>query len=739
MARSTHIAFSFTALLILAALTLSADRVEHWSFQRPVRPPVPSPSNLKHGDHVRNPIDAFVFQKLEQEGLPPAPHADKATLIRRASFDLIGLPPTPEEVAEFIDDPSPEAFPKLIDRLLASPHYGERWGRHWLDVARYADSGGYETDMYFRNAWRYRDYVVKSFNDDKPYDTFVQEQIAGDEIWPDNLDLDPKRVYVIPEEKRRHLEARIGTGLYALTPLIHESSLDAVRLKYETMTDWIDTTGSAFLGLTLGCARCHEHKFDPLTQRDYFALQATFVGSRVVEVSIASRHELFDFWQAYPHIIAVDEARRAYRLFERKFRGRKLTTEEKEEKRRLLEGIAQAVLTLPRSGPVSQDKWDGLMELPTVSVLGHHRPELVKPVYLLERGELSQPKERISPGLPSVLARATGRGDQLPGPFGSRKELALWLTRPDHPLTARVMANRIWHWHVGRGIVATPNDFGSHGQPPTHPALLDWLATESVAGGWSMKAMHRLIMLSSTYQMSSNYGTADHLARDPDNRYVWRMNRRRLEAEALWDSVHAVAGTLNLKMRGRPVVPPLAADELAALRRPWEWPVAADPAEHTRRGLYILVRRNFRFPMFESFDAPVTSASCPSRDSTTVAPQALWSLNNPSVFRQAQAFAGRVLAETSAQSASTGSLAEATDGDWVEHAWLVALARRPTSQEKAQALALLEKFVERAATGKAEALENPPAILVALPPQRATALVKLSLAIYNLNEFAFVD
>ena len=642
-------------------------------------------------------------------------------------------------MAEFVEDPSPEAFPRLIDRLLASPHYGERWGRHWLDVARYADSGGYETDIYYRNAWRYRDYVVKSFNDDKPYDTFVQEQIAGDELWPDNLDLDPKRVWVVPEDKWRHLEARMGTGLYALTPVIHESALDAVRLKYETMTDWIDTTGSAFMGLTIGCARCHEHKFDPLTQRDYFALQAAFVSSRVVEIPLSSQHDLFDFWQVYPRVLAIDEARRAYMLFQGKIAGREPTEEEKKESRRLLEGIAHAVLKLPRRGPVARNGYDGLMELPTASVLGHHRPELIKPVHLLERGELSQPQERIRPGLPTVLAEATGRDDQLPGPFGSRKELALWLTRPDHPLTARVMANRIWHWHIGRGIVATPNDFGSHGQPPTHPALLDWLATELVEGGWSIKSMHRLIMLSSTYQMSSNYGTADHLARDPDNRHVWRMNRRRLEAEALWDSVHAVAGTLNLKMRGRPVVPPLADDEIAALREPWHWPVAADPAEHTRRGLYILVRRNFRFPMFESFDAPVTSASCPSRDSTTVAPQALWSMNNPSVFRQAQAFAGRMLVETTAQAALTGSSAVATDGDWVDHAWLVALSRRPTPQEKSQALVLLENFAERAATNGASALENPPAILAALPPHRAAAFVKLSLAIYNLNEFAFVD
>jgi hypothetical protein len=672
---------------------------------------------------------------MEQQGLQPAPLADKHTLIRRAFFDLVGLPPSPEQVTKFVQDPSVDAWPNLIDELLESKHYGERWGRHWLDVARYADSGGYETDIYYRHAWRYRDYVVKSFNDDKPYDRFVQEQIAGDQLWPDNLDLDPKRVYIVSEEKRRHLEALVGTSFYTLGPRIHESGLDAKRLRYETLTDWVDTTGSVFMGLSIGCARCHDHKFDPISQRDYFAMQAIFSGSKEVEVPLLTAMEVADWNQHYPLVVAVDEARRAYRLFEKQVAGRQLTEQQEQERRRLLEAIAQAVLRLPENASsVPNSPFEGLMEIPCAAVLGPERPELVEPVYRLERGELSQPRERVEAGLPAVLSEASGRTEGISGAFGGRKQLAIWLTEPTHPLTARVMVNRIWHWHFGRGIVATPNDFGSMGEPPTHPELLDWLATEFVDQGWSVKKMHRLIMLSNTYRMSSRFATSENISRDPDNRYLWRMNRRRLEAEALWDTVHAAAGTLNLKLGGRPVVPPLAEDEIAPLRERWHWPVSADPAEHTRRGMYILVRRNFRFPMFEVFDAPVSSVSCPARDVTTVAPQALWSLNNGNVYRQAQAFAGRVVSEAGVE-----------PHRWVDRAWMIALARPPSPAEKQEAIDLVNKFGQPDGQPGSDSQANGapradlPVSLTALPPSQAAALVKLCLALYNLNEFAFVD
>ena len=679
----------------------------HWSFRKPVRPAVPEVASLDHGDRVVNAIDAFVLRKLEQEGILPAPLADRHTLVRRAYFDLLGLPPSPEQVKKFVTDDSADAWPKLIDELLASPHYGERWGRHWLDVARYADSGGFETDIYFRNAWRYRDYVVKSFNDDKPYDRFVQEQIAGDELWPGNLDLDPKRVYVPSEKQKRDLEARCGTGFYSLGPLVHESGLDAKRLRNDTLVDWVDTTGSAFMGLTLGCARCHEHKFDPILQEDYYAMQAVFAGAEQVEEPLLTAMEIHDWRQHYPRLIGLDEKRKAYRLFKKSVEGRELTEEEKQEEKQLLEAIGKAVVDLPeRTAGIPNSAYDGIMEIPTMSVLGPVQQNLLRPVRFLERGELYQPEERMEAALPEVLAEATGREKYLPGPYGSRKEFALWLTQPDHPLTSRVMVNRIWQWHFGQGLVGTPNDFGEHGLRPSHPELLDWLATEFVTNGWSMKQMHRLMMLSSTYRMSSRYGPAVNLERDPQNWLLWKMNRRRLEAEALWDAVHSTAGTINLKMGGRPVIPPLADDEIAALRDKWHWAVAADEEEHTRRGLYIIVRRNFRFPMFEVFDAPVNSVSCPQRDVTTVAPQALWTLNSPSVYQQAEALSARVVKESGENRQQQ-----------VAKLWEIVLSRPIDKEESQEAMKLLE----------------------AMEGNEVDSLTKLCLTIYNLNEFAYVD
>ena len=736
-------------LLVAAGATGAAEASELWSLRPPVSPAVPDPQTLRHGDRVANPMDAFVLRKLQEHDLTPAPLAGKHTLLRRAYFDLLGLPPTPEEAAAFIDDTSADAWSNLIERLLASKQYGERWGRHWLDVARYADSGGYETDIYWRNAWRYRDYVIKSFNDDKPYDVFVQEQIAGDELWPDNFALDPKNVYAVSEEKLRHLEALTGTGFYTLGPQIHESGLDARRLRYEKVTDWVDATGSAFLGLTLGCARCHDHKADPISQEDYYAMQAIFAGSKEVEVPLMTAMEVADWRQRYPLVRAIEERRLAYTLLEEKTKGRPLTDVEKAKMRQMREDIGRGVLSLPPvGGKIPGSRYcKGIMQIPSVSVLGHERRELVRPVELLERGELSHPRQRVAAALPAVLARATGRAKDVAAPYGSRTELARWLTQPAHPLTARVFVNRLWLWHFGQGIVRTPNDFGVMGEAPTHPELLDWLATEFVARGWKVKEMHRLIMQSSTYRMSSRFTTDDHVARDPENRLLWRHARRRLEAEALWDAVHVAAGTLNLKMGGPPVVPPLAADEMAALRNHWQWTISADPREHTRRGVYILARRNFRFPMFELFDAPISSVSCPEREVTTVAPQALWSLNNRSVLRQAEAMAARVVKEAGAE-----------PGEWVEYAWRLALSRSPGVAEKVEALELLDLLAgakprasvaggrtESVATGRAaaelaqaEALtttEEPPPS----PEEKRAALVKLCLALYNLNEFAFVD
>jgi mono/diheme cytochrome c family protein len=703
-----------------------AERARHWSFARPVRPAVPEIA-APEGDRAANPIDAFVIVKLREMKLSPAPLADRRTLARRAHFDLLGLPPSPERVEKFVADENPQAYEQLIDELLASPQYGERWARHWLDVARYADTGGYETDIYFKNAWRYRDYVVKSFNDDKPYDLFVQEQIAGDELWPDNLDLGGS--YVMPPEKIRHLEARLGTGLYALGTQIHESNMDAGKLRNERLSDWVDTTGAAFLGLTIGCARCHDHKFDAITQRDYYGLQAVFAGSRETETPIVNAMEIADQKQHYPRILAVDEARRAYRLFEQSLAGRTPTPDDEKRRNDLLVAIGRAVLAMPdKAASTPGTPFDGLMEVPTASVLGHEQPELVPDIRLLSRGDLARPKEQILPCLPSVLAEKSGRDPSLPGPYGSRKELALWLTRPDHPLTARVMVNRIWDWHFGRGIVATPNDFGRMGQPPSNPELLDWLAIEFAERGWSVKQVHRLIMLSRTYRQASDMSAADHDRADPENRFLWRMNRRRLEAESLWDAIHTVAGTLHQELGGRPVMPPLTGEEQTDKAN---WVTSVDPKQHVRRGLYIVVRRNFRFPLFDIFDAPVNAVSCAGRDCSTVAPQALWLLNNHVAYGQSQKLAARVVREAGAEPDAC-----------IRRAWQLCLQRLPTSDEAREAAALVESLAANDAGSAASAAakgEPPPAELAALSAGRAAALNQLCLALLNLHEFVFVD
>ncbi len=667
-----------------------------------------------------HPIDAFVLKKLKQARLSSAPPASKQVLIRRAYFDLLGLPPSPEKVKAFVQDKTPYAWERLIDELLDSPRYGERWGRHWLDVARYADTGGYETDIYYRNAWRFRDYVVKSFNDDKPFDLFVQEQIAGDELWPDNLDLAGS--YVIDPEKIKNFEALTATGFYALGPQIHESNMDAKKLRLERLTDWVDTTGSAFLGLTLACARCHDHKTDPISQRDYYSLQAVFAQSREAEIPIQHGMGIADYKQHYPAVIRVDEARKAYRLYERKTGGRQRTPQETQQLQQLKLSLADALLSLPIRDAQGV-AYDGLMEPPKVSVLQPEIEALVPPIFILERGELHREGEKVNPALPQFLAAKTEANKALPSAIKSRGELARWITRSDHPLTSRVMVNRIWQWHFGQGLVPTANDFGAMGIPPSHPLLLDWLAHEFIAHGWSIKTMHRLIMTSKTYQQSSNFSSETHQNKDPDNRLLWRTNRRRLEGEALWDAIHSVAGTLNLRMGGRPVMPPLIAEELTDKAN---WVPSQDPGDHTRRGIYIIVRRNFRFPLFEIFDAPVNAVSCAGREVSTVAPQALWLLNNHTSFQQSQNFATRLLREAGNDSEKQ-----------IQRAFNLALQRDPNPQELKESLDLLVKLKNQPIAE--EDFDPLPDPLKKLPKKQAKALIGFCLMLLNLNEFIYID
>ena len=714
---------------------LGAGGQQWWSFTPPVKPEPPVETG--------HPIDAFVNEGLKLKGLEPLPRADDRTLIRRAYFDLHGLPPNPNDVAALLEADSNDAWPKLIDTLLESEHYGERWGRHWLDVVRYADTGGFETDIYFPNAWRYRDYVIQSFNEDKPFDRFVREQIAGDELWPDDLEL--RGGYQIPPEKLEHLEARIGTGLYTIGPVYHEAALDGRQYRYEWLTDAVDTTGSAFLGLTLGCARCHDHKFDALAQTDYHRMMAIFAGSEPRDVPVTHKMSQLGYYSGFPRLLKVEEYQQAVKRIDESARARvqreiesrfppevlaahKIPKDQRSAAQRELAARLEFALTeaglkenatgklahLPYT-PQERDERDRLLyELgkaalkarvtpSTATVLA--RAEVVYPVHMTSRGDFRATGEEVEAGFPAAIPGGgkISSDPRLEGALGKRAALANWLAQREHPLTARVIVNRVWQWHFGRGIVATPNDFGRQGDAPTHPELLDWLAVDFVENGWSMKRLHRMIMTSNAYQRASSPHEANSEI-DAENRYLWRMNRRRLEAEVLRDSVLAVAGKLNLEMGGRPVVPPLTEDEMRGLWARDQWPVSLDPEQQNRRSVYLYVKRSFPLPMFTTFDAPDSSVSCARRDVTTVAPQSLALLNSTFMLEQAAAFAERL-------AAAEGDLDER-----VRRAWRQALGREPSDDEHAKAMEL-----------------------AASEPNQERALRQVALLVMNLNEFLYVD
>ena len=674
-----------------------------WSFRKPVRPPVPA---VNDAAWIRNPIDAFVLAKIRQMGLRPAPEAERRTLARRAYFDLHGLPPTPEQVDQFVNDQSSDAYEKLIDRLLASPRYGERWGRHWLDLVRYADTSGFETDHFFVTAWRYRDYVISSFNADKPYNTFVQEQIAADELWSTNMDLEG--TLKLPQEKADNVNRRIGTSLFTIGSFPIEYTYYGDQFRAEWQADAVDTVGAAFLGLTVACARCHDHKFDPISQRDYYRMTALFAGSVEREIPLVS---LFDVQTNTRNFPLLAQAQILKQMAGRGGRGRggarggaRAAAAEDgavdadpaaspprdpapdPQRAALLQRLGEAYLRAPE-------------RYPTANVLGHD--ETVPETHLLIRGDFKKKGEKVEPGYLSAL----NPGPPINEPQGvlfvpqRRKALALWLTSPDNPLLARVMVNRLWLGHFGEGLVRTPNDFGRQGEAPTHPELLDWLATEFVRQGWSIKQMHRLIMLSNTYR-SSSVGDAEGTRKDPENRYLSRMNRRRLDADSIRDSVLAVAGTLNLKMGGVGVIPPLTREEILAARMPYLWPANPDPAEHNRRSIYLQMKRSLTLPMLQIFDAPDTATSCPRRESSTVAPQALALMNGESTVAQAAQFASRIKKQG-------GDSPEAS----VEAGWRLAFGRSPAPEERRTALEYLQR----------------------------NSLERLCLLLFNMSEFIYVD
>lgn len=595
--------------------TYGAAERRHWAFQKRSNPKVPKFTAAADQAWVKNPVDAFVLARLKKEGLRPSPPADRTTLIRRLYFDVMGLPPAPADVAAFVADRSPDAYSKLVERLLASPHYGERWAQHWLDVVRYAETEGFEYDTHRKDVWRYRDYVVRAFNNDKPYDRFLTEQIAGDEISP------PKD----PDD-----DALIAAGFIRLGPVQRQNgNLKEPFEPNDVLTDWTNVLGSSALGVTLGCARCHDHKFDPIRQSDYYRMQAFYGGVNDNDVARATPEEVAA-WKAKAEPIEkeMNQVRQAQR------------------KLRKMPEAADQLAKLTKQLEELQDK----MPPPVPSLFSiRNDPEKKEPIHILVRGnaEIKGPPVRPRP-LGVLLPEGT---PELPADTPNpRTILAKWIVDPDHPLTTRVMVNRIWHYHFGRGIVGTPNDFGNMGFRPTHPELLDYLANEFVAKGFSVKHIQRLVLLSNTYRQSSaGPVTAARKAlameKDPENKLLWRRSRQRLDAEQIRDAILAASGKLNLAVSGPSIMVPVSPELVAGLYKPAQWVVARDPKEHHRRSIYLISKRNLRLPIMESFDQTDALLSCARRESATHAPQALELLNGDFANRQAEALAERLQAE----------------------------------------------------------------------------------------------
>ncbi len=666
------------------ALT-TAQAQSWWSFE-PVRvtPPPPDPSPW-----VANPIDAFVLRKLRASGLSPSPPASRRELIRRAYFDLIGLPPTPEEVEAFVRDGRPAAWERVVDALLASPRYGERWGRHWLDLVRFAESSGYEGDKDRPLAWRYRDYVINAFNADKPYDRFLTEQLAGDEVSPG----DP--------------ESLIATGFLACG-LEDFAMAKLPTTRADELDDLVSTTGNVMLGLTINCARCHDHKYDPVSQVDYYRIQGIFAPTerREVEVPTPAEKQAWqqatEQWQTEATPLQAEFGPlRARGLAAAKAAGMATPDEE------------QIAAALPEPERVRYRELAG-----RVAALEARRPQLPRaltvtdkkrewgPNYLLLRGDAYHPGPEVAPGF---ITRLPGGDRTVPAAAvtaattGRRLALARWICSDENPLTARVWVNRVWRQHFGRGIVASPSNFGLNGDQPSHPELLDWLAVTFRRGGWRLKPIHRLIMLSSTYRQSGR-ARPEALRTDPLNRLVWRVPVRRLEAEAIRDSILAVSGSLNLEMGGPPVYPPVDSSLRADTFQGVNWPDSEDSPKTWRRSVYVKVKRSLLLPQLEVFDCPEITSSVPQRNATTTPLQALMLLNDPLIRRQAREFAARLRREAGAEAAAQ-----------VRRAYALALNRSPIADELRTGVGFLS-----------------------LPPGRGgDRLVDFCQALFNLNEYLY--
>jgi hypothetical protein len=683
-------------------------RGRYWAFQKVVRPAAPADGN---------PIDAFIVQELRPKQLEPSKPLDRAQLLRRVTYDLTGLPPTPAEVASFLKDTSRDAYEKVVDRLLASPHYGERWASKWLDVVRYADTNGFELDQDRPHAWRYRDYVIRCFNQNKPYDRFVKEQIAGDEMFPSDH------------------EALIATGyLRAGSEHVVAGNIDPEESRQEVLTEIATNVGQTFLGMTINCARCHNHKFDPILQADFYSLQAIFAGAKGKEVEIASAAEKAA-WEAEEkaykeRLTPITNALKAL--------AKPYEEQIQEERKRLLDPKLLEAFNIPKEKRTGAQKtlgedaatqlkptWDEVVAVMPAAVKAQ-RAELRKKLHEVEAtapdplpaaysfvntGEaapsfvlrLGDPHARLQPvdaAVPYVIKAAY----KIPqSAEGRRTALANWLASPENPLAARVMVNRIWQFRMGEGLVRTPNDFGTMGDKPESHALLDWLAAEFMEGGWSVKAMDRLIVTSSTYKQSSSPDEAKAKI-DPQNRTFWRMNRKRFDAEMVRDAGLAVSGTLNPQTGGRPVKIPIEPEVYDLIFTEYErdglWPVNPDRSVQNRRGIYLYNKRSVRLPLFTAFDQPDAITSCPVRPVSTHALQALSLFNSSFMQEVSQAFAAR-LEKSCGKNRSCQ----------IDSAWMLALSRRPRGEE----ITLAQTFFKSGGT-----------------------LPDFCLALFNRNEFLYV-
>ena len=694
------------------------EKLTFWSFEPPVKAAVPGAGALKH------PVDAFLQRERVARGLQSAPRAGDAALTRRAYLDLLGLPPTPAQVAAYVEDKSPGKWPKLVNQLLESPHYGERWGRHWLDVARYADSNGYEHDFDRPNAWRYRDYVIKAFNEDKPYDKFLLEQLAGDELDEPTYD------------------SLIATGFLRNYAKVDFREKSNPQFRYDYLDDMIATLGRGVMGLTVQCARCHDHKFDPIPQADYYKLQASLWAYVEVDHPLVPKAEA-EAWRANSRWVTerlrdlqlkVREIEWPYRekllavrykkypaniqeaVFtpeEKRTPGQKLlaeqiirtvnvpvsevdklmTGEERSRKRALLAEVKTVEKERPKPIPVAAGITDGdyrfapdgpgdepapgkaRLDAGLKGSFLHDGKGVYQPsdCHFLKGGDEGNKGDLMKPGFVTVATRGALPTAVPPADghtSGRRRALAMWLGSRENPLTARVMANRIWHHHFGRGLVTTLDNFGNAGERPSHPELLDWLAVEFMERGWSMKAMHRLLMTSDAYQMASGFVADVNLAKDADNQFLWRFRAQRLEAEIVRDQILAVAGSLEAKPFGKPVFPMLSDDVLHSMNK-GIWEQKEDTPDTWRRSVYVYRKRGLPFPFFEVFDLPDQNIACGRRNISTVATQALTLMNNDFVLTHARRFAERI-----------EKMAPGDRGRQVRLAFQEALGRAPGPQER---------------------------------------------------------